>query len=66
MTIEHLFRLRRLQGRRVRLALVDGRRIDHCELVSVARRRVPSLWLLLDGVDAFVPLADVVEVAALP
>ena len=51
-----------LEGRRVSVALVDGSRIDDCELVSAGRDGVQSLWLYTNGADAFVPLVDVTDV----
>ncbi|MGH9150604.1 MAG: hypothetical protein ACRD0D_10285 [Acidimicrobiales bacterium] len=51
--------LKRLQGQRVSIALVDGSRIDDCTLVSAGRAKV---WVFSAGADRFVPLAEVVEV----
>lgn len=53
---------KRLEGRRVSVALVDGSRIDDCDLVSVSRDGVQGLWLYTNGADAFVPLVDVTDV----
>ena len=58
--------IRCLEGRRVSVALVDGSRLDDCDLVSAGRHGVDSLWLVADGVDRFVALADVAEVWELP
>ena len=49
-----------LEGRHVSVAMVDGSRIDDCELVS-ARQGVQSLWLYSNGADTFVPLVDVTD-----
>lgn len=57
--IEHL---RRFQGRRVGLAMRDGRRIDGCRLVSHAPGGRGTLWLVADGSDTFVSVDDVVDV----
>jgi hypothetical protein len=50
-----------LEGRRVSVALVDGSRIDDCELVSAGHHAVQSLWLYTNGADTFVPLGDVTD-----
>jgi hypothetical protein len=57
-------RIRRFQqweGHRVSLALADGTRIDDCELVSVGRHGVRSIWVYSNGIDVLVPHADVVD-----
>jgi len=54
--------LKLLEGRRVRVALRDGSRIDDAQLVSSGRGRVQTLWVFTNGVDAFVPLPEVVDV----
>jgi hypothetical protein len=54
--------LKLLEGRRVRVALRDGSRIDDAQLVSSGRGRVRTLWVFTNGVDAFVPLPEVVDV----
>ena len=51
--------LRSLEGRIVHLALADGSRIDDVALVSARSRTV---WVFLNGEDAFIPLADVIDV----
>ncbi|HSS08949.1 MAG TPA: hypothetical protein VLL25_03635 [Acidimicrobiales bacterium] len=61
MTAERLSQLRSLEGRRINVALHDGSRIDDCELVSIGRNRIGSLWLFTNGEDAFVTLDDVVD-----
>ena len=50
------------EGRTVSLALVDGSRIDDCQLVSVCRSEAHTLWLFVNGSDVFVPLNQVLEV----
>ena len=59
-TTTQLGGLRRLEGRRVSLALVGGRRIDDCELMSAASG-CRSLWIFLNGADEFVATADVLD-----
>jgi hypothetical protein len=54
--------LRHLEGRHVALALMDGSRLDDCELVSAARRGSATLWLIDGDADRFVPVADVLDV----
>jgi hypothetical protein len=58
--------MRSLEGRRVSLALRDGARIDDCQLVSAGRPGVRTIWVFANGVDAFVPLPEVVGVWELP
>jgi len=50
---------RNLEGRHVCIALVDGTRIDDCQLVSAARSEAATLWLYDNGTDRFVALVDV-------
>lgn len=61
MTHHRMAKLRGLEGRHVSVALVDGSRIDGCQLVSGGRRGLTSLWLFADGDDRFVPHGDVVD-----
>ena len=61
MTVERVTRLiGHLEGRRVSLALVDGSRLDDCELVS-AGRGTPTLWLFVNGDDVFIRVSDVTD-----
>ena len=55
-------RLGELEGRQVSVALDDGSRIDHCQLVSYGRQKVTTVWLVADGADLFIPVDRVVEV----
>ena len=58
-----------LEGHRVSLALVDGSRLDDCELISGGRRGEDRLWLYTNGADTFVfraEVADLWEVAPSP
>ena len=59
-------RLAALVGRGVSLALVDGTRLDDCQLVSQPRAHgVRTAWIVHGGDDVFVPvevIADVWEV----
>ncbi len=52
--------LRHLEGRRVNLALIDGSRLDDCELVSAGHGRA-TLWLFVNGADVFVPFTEVTD-----
>jgi hypothetical protein len=62
MTNDRLTKLSKcFEGRRVSVALVDGSRIDDCELVSVGHHGVQNLWLYTNGADTFVPLVDVTD-----
>lgn len=53
---------RHLEGHRVSVALVDGSRLDDCELVSAGRHGSQSLWLYANGSDTFVTIRDVADV----
>ncbi len=59
MTAQQQRDLRTLEGRRVNVALADGRRFDDVALVSA---RGTKLWIFDGGEDTFVPAADVLEV----
>ncbi len=59
MVQQSTLQFRSLEGHRVGLALTDGSRIDSCELISLARTGSQTLWLLVGGLDVFVPLAAV-------
>jgi hypothetical protein len=61
MGASHIQQLRALEGRRVGVAVRGGRRIDECELISAGRGRARTLWVFVDGGDAFVALDDVVD-----
>jgi hypothetical protein len=53
--------LRALEGRHVCLALQGGGRIDDCQLVSVDRDGIKTIWIFVNGVDAFIPHADILD-----
>lgn len=59
MNDRHRRLLQTLEGRAVNLALADGSRIDDAVLVS---SRTSKAWIYCNGVDAFVPLSDLVDV----
>jgi hypothetical protein len=56
--------LQRLEGRTVNLWLADGTYMDGCQLISVGRGKVSTLWVFAGGVDAFVPRDRVLAVAS--
>ncbi len=56
--------LRELEGRRIRLALIDGSSFDGATLVSSGRGTVSSVWLDVDGIDVFVQRAQVRDARA--
>ena len=61
MTVERVIHLiGHLEGHRVNLSLIDGSRLDDCDLVSAGHGR-PTLWLFINGSDVFVPVADVAD-----
>jgi hypothetical protein len=55
-------RLTHLEGRIVSVALIDGSRIDDCQLVSARGRKGRQLWLFTFRGDTFVDLDDVVDI----
>jgi hypothetical protein len=57
-------RIRTFEGQTVNLALVDGTRLDDCQLVSACRRSTRTLWLFHNGIDRFVPIDTVVDLWA--
>lgn len=54
--------LRKLEGQQVCMALADGSRIDDCSLVSAGRGRAKTIWVYVNGIDAFLQLAEVVTI----
>jgi hypothetical protein len=66
MITDQLRALRTLEGHHVSLALVDGSRIDDCELVSVGRPGCGTLWLYTENGDTFVEVARVVDLWECP
>lgn len=62
MSPDQISKLKMLEGRQVGVALTDGTRIDDAKLVSSGRGQVRTLWVFTNGVDAFVPLREVVGV----
>lgn len=61
VTQDRIAQFRALEGRQVSVSLRDGSRFDDCQLVSVARRGVESVWLFFNGDDVFVPLPQVAD-----
>jgi hypothetical protein len=55
--------MRSLEGRRVNVALRDGSRIDDCQLVAGSRPAAQTVWLFVDGIDVFLPVAAVLEMS---
>jgi hypothetical protein len=56
--------LRSFEGDQVDVTLHDGGTFVDCLLVSGGRRGVPTLWLVVDGDDLFVPTDAVLALAA--
>ncbi len=50
------------EGRRVCVALVDGSRHDDCSLVSAGRGTAKTLWLVINRIDTFLPMTDVLAI----
>jgi hypothetical protein len=61
MGSDRVAELRALEGHHVSLALLDGSRIDDCQLVSACRNRAGTVWLFTGGIDTFVPLREIVD-----
>jgi hypothetical protein len=59
-------RFRDFEGRRVSLSLVNGARIDDCEMVAAARGPAKDIWVFSNGVDRFVALSEVVDCWEVP
>jgi len=59
MTRERRAELNQLEGRQVSLSLIDGSRIDDCQLVLAGRFK---LWVFVNGHDAFVHVDRVTDV----
>ena len=55
-------RLQALEGRPVSLALTDGSRIHDAQLISAGRFGLRTIWVFANGVDAFLPLVDIIEI----
>ena len=50
------------EGRQVCVALADGSRLDDCSLVSAGRGAAKTLWFVVNCIDAFLPMTDVVAI----
>ena len=61
MNTKTLPRMTSLEGRHVSVALRDGSRIDDCQLVSASRPGAQTVWLFVDGIDVFLPVAAILE-----
>lgn len=48
-----------LEGRQVSVTLRDGSRLDDSQLVSASRPGGRTVWLFLDGMDIFLPVAAI-------
>ena len=59
MTRERRAELNQMEGRQVSLSLIDGSRIDDCQLVLAGRFK---LWVFVNGHDAFVHVDRVTDV----
>ena len=55
-------RLAALVGRDVCVALVDGTRVAHCQLVSAFCRGVATAWIVDGGEDVFLPVQAISDV----
>jgi hypothetical protein len=59
---ETIASVHRIEGQRVSVAMRNGARFDACDVVSRARGRNRTLWLVVDDEDVFVPVEDVVGI----
>ena len=57
--------VRSFQGSRVSLSLMDGSRIDDCQLIS-AGEPGGDAWVFTNGADVFVPFDTITEVWETP
>jgi hypothetical protein len=57
---------RGFEGQRVSLSLVNGTRIDDCEMVAAARGTAANIWVFSNGADRFVALSEVVDCWEVP
>jgi hypothetical protein len=62
MTKAQLAYLVELEGHHVCVALSDGSRLDDCELVSIPRRMISTVWLYVNGEDRFVGVDQITDV----
>lgn len=60
--VDSIKELRQLEGQEVRVALTNGSRIDQCEVVSVGRGQVGTLWAFVNGSDLFIPFGEIAEI----
>ncbi len=58
MTRQRRTELSSFEGRNVCLSLIDGSRIDDCQLVLAGRQK---LWVFVNGQDAFVRVERVID-----
>ena len=58
MTRERRAELNQMEGRRVSLSLIDGSRIDDCQLVLAGKFK---LWVFVNGHDTFVRVDRVTD-----
>ena len=58
MTKQRRLQLSQLEGRRVNLSLIDGSRIDDCQLVLAGRAK---LWVFVNGHDNFVNVSRITD-----
>jgi hypothetical protein len=61
VTAEQVPHFRKLEGHHISIALVDGSRLDDCQLISVSRHRNGTVWVYLNGDDCFIPIGDVID-----
>jgi len=59
MTAQRLHELSHLEGKSINISLIDGSRIDDCQLVLVSPFK---MWVHVNGHDAFVSLKRVTDV----
>ena len=57
---------RTFEGHQVSLSLVNGARIDDCQMVSAALGPTENIWVFSNGVDRFVAQSEVVDCWEVP
>lgn len=58
--------IRDLEGHQVSLSLVNGSRIDDCQMVSAACGPTENIWVFSNGADRFLALSEVVDCWEVP
>jgi hypothetical protein len=66
MSSEALPSTHSFEGRHVSVDLRDGSRIEDCQVISAHRPGAQTVWLFVDGIDVFLPVAAIVGCSEAP